>query len=246
MLPDAGHLSDPDVLYVPESRELWLYYRQATLDNIVLLIRSTDGRHWSEPREVVRRPSHEIVSPTVVRRGPGEWYMWAVNSGPSGCSASSARVELRRSSDGLRWSEPEPLEFALPDLWPWHIEVQWIESRREYWAVFNAKTSTGCATPAVFSARSADGVAWTVSGQPVLSRGQVPAFRDIVYRTAFDYDPVSDLVTFWYSGAAFEESKYRWSAAVEQRPREEAFASVRTKLDPSLYLPPPAPLVDWP
>jgi hypothetical protein len=244
--PESGHLSDPDVVYDPESNQLWLYYRQATGDNVVLLIRSTDGERWSRPLEVARRPSHEIVSPTVVRRGPSEWFMWAVNSGPSGCAAASTRVELRRSSDGERWSVPEPVEFPLPDLWPWHLDVQWIPSRDEFWAVFNAKTNTGCTTPAVFMARSPDGVTWTVSGRPVIAKGRIPEFAHIVYRSTFDYDPVADGVTFWYSGARYAEERYVWRAAVERRKREELFALGQTVLDPEVYAAPPAPLEDWP
>jgi hypothetical protein len=244
--PQSGHLSDPDVVYVPESNDLWLYYRQAAGDNVVLVTRSADGQRWGEPVEVARRPSHEIVSPTVVRKGPGEWYMWAVNSGPSGCGASSARVELRRSIDGKRWSDPEPLDFPLPQLWPWHIEVQWIPSRDEFWAVFNAKTKSGCTTPLVFMARSPDGVAWTISGRPVISKGRIPEFEHIVYRSTFDYEPAGDVVTLWYSGARYVGSHYVWRAAVERQLREEIFTMVKTTLEAGIYDAPPAPLRDWP
>jgi hypothetical protein len=244
--PTAGHLSDPDLVFVPESGELRLYYRQASGSNVVLLTRSDDGRTWSDPVEVARRPSHEIVSPTVVRRKSGEWYMWAVNSGSAGCGASSASVELRRSSDGVRWSEPVPLDFPLPELWPWHIDVQWVSSREEFWAVFNAKTATACTTPAVFIARSTDGVVWDVTGRPVITKGRIPEFEHIVYRSTFDFDPSADVVTLWYSGARYQGSGYVWRAAVERRHREELFAPSRPALDQSIYVPPPAPLEEWP
>lgn len=244
--PRSGHLSDPDVVYVPESNELWLYYRQATDYNVVLLTRSANGQRWSEPVEVARRPSHEIVSPTVVRKSASEWYMWAVNSGPSGCGASSTLVELRRSSDGTHWSDPEPLDFPLTDLWPWHVDIQWVPSRSEFWAIFNAKTKSGCTTPAVFMARSPDGVTWTVSPRPVISKGRIPEFEDIVYRSTFDYDPAGDIVTFWYSGARYVGSDYVWRAAVERRQREEVFAAAEAVMDATIYAEPPAPLRDWP
>jgi hypothetical protein len=241
-----GHLSDPDLVFDPDTRELLLYYRQATGDNVIWLIRSSDGVSWSAPVEVLRRPSHEIVSPTVVRKAPSEWYLWAVNSGDIGCGAPSTVVELRRSTDGVHWSKPEPLDFPLPELWPWHIEVRWIEARAEFWAVFNAKTESGCTTPAVFIARSANGVEWTVVGTPVIAKGRVEVFQDLVYRTTFDYEPGSDMITFWYSGARFAASGYQWGAAVERRPREEVFASAKAEPDPLWYDEPPAPLVEWP
>ena len=49
ILPDQGYLSDPDLVYVPERDELWLYYRQVTSDNIIHLIRTRDGRQWTSP-----------------------------------------------------------------------------------------------------------------------------------------------------------------------------------------------------
>ena len=80
VLPAAGYLSDPDLVYVADRGELWLYYRQVTSDNIVQLVRTSDGRTWSAAMEVVRAPNHQIVSPSVVRRESGDWWMFAVNS----------------------------------------------------------------------------------------------------------------------------------------------------------------------
>lgn len=243
--PEAGYLSDPDLVYVPESGELRLYYRQVTTENLVLLTRSTDGRRWTAPIEVARGPNHEIVSPSVVRRAADDWWMFAVNSGPAGCSAASTTVEVRRSTDGVAWGPARTVALEQPDLWPWHIDVQWIPSRQVFWAVYNAKTATACTTPAVYLAESADGMSWTPLEQPVLVKGAIPAFEDIVYRTTFEYDPLSDAITFWFSGARFDGARYAWSAAVERRHRAELFAPAAA-LDASVLLPAPAPLVDWP
>jgi hypothetical protein len=243
--PDAGYLSDPDLVYVPESGELRLYYRQVTSDNIVLVTRSTDGLRWAVPVEVARGPNHEIVSPSVVRRAPDDWWMFAVNSGPAGCNAASTTVEARRSTDGLSWGPPQAVVLEQPDLWPWHLDVQWIPSRQVFWAVYNAKTATACTTPAVYLAESADGIVWTPLERPVLVKGAMPGFEDIVYRTTFEYDPLSDAITFWFSGARFDGARYVWSAAVERRHRAEVFAPANA-LDATVLLPAPAPLVDWP
>jgi hypothetical protein len=245
VLPDVGYLSDPDLVYVPEQGELWLYYRQVTTDNLVLVTRTKDGRQWSAPVEVARAPNHAVVSPSVVRRAPDDWWMFAVNAGPGGCTAPVTTVEVRRSTDGLRWGPPGPVALEQPDLWPWHIDVQWIPSRQVFWAVYNAKTSSGCTTPAIYLAESADGLAWTPVGRPVLVKGATPAFQDIVYRTTFEYDPLTDAITFWFSGARFDGAKFVWSAAVERRHRADVFAPAAA-LEAAVMLPPPAPLVDWP
>jgi hypothetical protein len=243
--PDAGYLSDPDLVYVPEAGELRLYYRQVTTQNLVLLIRSTDGLRWTAPVEVARAPNHEIVSPSVVRRAADDWWMFAVNSGPAGCTAPGTTVEVRRSTDGVVWGPAQTAVLEQPDLWPWHLDVQWIPSRQAFWAVYNAKTATGCTTPAVYLAESADGITWSPLERPVLVKGAIPVFEDIVYRTTFEYEPLSDAITFWFSGARFDGARYVWSAAVERRHRADVFAPA-SALDATMLLPAPAPLVDWP
>jgi hypothetical protein len=244
--PAAGYHSDPDMVFVPETAELWLYYRQVTGDNFVLLTRSRDGLTWGPPVEVVRRPPHEVVSQTVVRRGPGDWYMWAVNAGETGCAAPSTVVELRRSADGIHWSPAAPVDLRQDLLYAWHIDVEWIPSRNEFWALYNVKTNGGCATPALFLATSPDGVHWNVLG-PVLKKGRIPAFADIVYRASLNYDPETDRITFWYSGARYGgDGKYVWSAAVERRRRADVFDVSAMTLGPTVFAPPPAELTDWP
>ncbi len=97
-------LSDPDQVFNPETNELWLYYRAVTTENEIFLIRGSGPSTWSTPTLVAHAANHSIVSPTVVRRGPGDWLMWAVNSGPEGCAGGATTVELRRSGDGVNWS----------------------------------------------------------------------------------------------------------------------------------------------
>jgi hypothetical protein len=245
--PTAGYLSDPDLVYEPEAHELRLYYRQATSDNMILLSRSADGIAWSPAQEVLRRPSHQVVSPAVVRRGPGDWLMWSVNAGPSGCGAEGTTVELRRSSDGVVWSAPETVALGQEGLFPWHLDVQWIPTRGEFWAVYNSKLPQTCTTPVVSIATSTDGVTWRVADKPVITKGRVRELQDIVYRTTLAYDPASDVITFWYSGARYDGGRYVWSAAVERRARAEVFApAAGLRLDPSVYAPAPAPLEEWP
>lgn len=243
----GGFLSDPDMLFVPESEELWLYYRQVRNGELIYLVRSRDGVRWGAPVEVLARPSHELVSPTVVRRAPDDWWMWTVNAGATGCNASSTTVELRRSADGIRWSAPQPVALSQPDFWPWHIEVQWIPSRNEFWALYNAKTVGGCSTPALFLATSPDGLTWTVLGTPVLERGRIPEFEHVVYRSTFAYDPVEDAITFWYSGARHDGKQFVWHAAVERRRRGDVFqAPMSAEFRASLLRAEGPELEEWP
>jgi hypothetical protein len=125
-------------------------------------------------------------------------------------------VELRRSTDGVTWTDPVITDLGTADPYPWHIDVEWIASRGEFWAVYNVKIAGSCTTAALHFATSTDGLAWNPASSPVLVRGEIPAFADIVYRAAISYDPASQLTTLFYSGARFEHGGYTWRVATER------------------------------
>ena len=238
--PSAGYLSDPDILWVAEKRELWLYYRHVDSGNEILVSKSPDGLRWSDPRVVVRVPNHQAVSPTVVRRSATDWLMWSVNAGAAGCTSSSTTVELRRSTDGLAWSSPTRVTLTQPGVYPWHLEVQWLPSRQEYWALYNGKLDGSCTTDALYLATSADGVMWKTYAAPILRRGALPELADIVYRATFSYDPQRDLVSLWHSGARYTSRGYEWHAAFERRRRTDLFEAAE-RLQAVAALPPNTP-----
>ncbi|MHB0962044.1 MAG: hypothetical protein ACYC5V_02420 [Gemmatimonadaceae bacterium] len=234
--PTEGHLSDPDVVHAPVRNELLLYYRQAGQTDRIFLTRSVDGARWSLPLALFDGPRNGVLSPAVVRRRNGDWRMWSVNAG-SGCQDSTTTVELRRSSDGVHWSTPAPVTLPIPaGQFAWHIDVAWIPSRAEYWALFPVKAPGTCATTAIFLATSADGVTWRILPSPVLTAGAIPEFADVVYRSTFAYDAQRDVVALWYSGARRRrDGSYTWRTVAQQRARAELFAAAARA--PSTKLP---------
>ena len=224
--PIAGYLSDPDEVFNPETNELWLYYRGVNTVNEIFLVRGSAPAVWSQPTLVATGIYHAIVSPTVVRQGPGDWLMWSVNSGTGGCTSTSTTVELRRSADGVRWSDPITTDLSEGSLFAWHIDVEWIPARGEFWAIYNVKVAGSCTTPALHFARSVDGVHWSIEPGAVLNRGAIPAFADIVYRGSLLYDETTDMVTLWYSGARFDNGRYTWRVATERVSGSEFFNRV--------------------
>jgi hypothetical protein len=234
--PDIGYLSDPDQLFNPETNELWLYYRRVSAENEIFLIRGTGPSRWSAPALVAKASNHSIVSPSVVRRGLGDWLMWSVNSGSMGCSSASTTVELRRSNDGINWSAPVTTDLSETALFPWHIDVEWIPSTQEFWAVYNVKIPGSCTTAALHFARSTDGLHWNPAAGPVIQREAIPEFADIVYRASLEYDAVSDNVTLWYSGARFANGRYTWRIATEALSATDFFARISTSQVPGTGL----------
>jgi hypothetical protein len=152
--------------------------------------------------------------------------MWSVNAGSAGCTAPSTTIELRRSSDGVAWSAPQAVTVTGLTGWAWHLDVEWIPSRQEFWAVYPAKVAGGCTTAALYFARSTDGIHWTASPGPLLARGALAELQDVVYRSSLAYDADEDLVTIWYSGARHDAGAYRWHVAVEQLTSSELEARV--------------------
>jgi hypothetical protein len=243
--PTAGHLSDPDVVSIPGAGEVWIYFRQTDSRDRIRLIKTQDGEQFTKSVEVLSYKPHSIVSPAVVRRDANRWRMWSVNASDGGCRAYSTKVELRRSADGITWGNPTAVSLGRPGSSVWHLDVQWIPSRQEYWALYISKVSGSCNTRALFLATSPDGVTWHNYPKPVITAGVIPEFADVVYRSTFAYNPVTDAVRLWYSGArAREDGNLYWQSAFDRRSRSELFAAVSGT--PSLAsLRPPASLVDF-
>jgi hypothetical protein len=199
-------LSDPALVFVPESRELWLYYRSFTADSdLVWLMRTSDAVHWSGPALVLATGGGEALSPSVVHRTTGEWRMWTV-SGHCGLGMDT-HIDMRSSLDGLLWSPP--LAVTLAGLSPWHVFVRWVESLSTWMLATNVKTrAESCLTKQLYLAFSKDGVQWTPRDTTWLVAGADSAglFSSVIYRSAFA--EVGDSLRFWYSGASMWYATY--------------------------------------
>ena len=249
-----GYLSDPDMVYEPTRGQLWLYYREVVngkargmrerhLADQVWLTTSSNGVTWSAPRPVATERHRYVVSPTVVRRETGAWTMWQVDAGPEGCNARETQLVARRSTDGVHWNATAPVRFAQAGFTPWHVDVQWVPARQEYWALVAAYVpGQGCNSTSLFLATSPDGAAWTTYPTPVLARGAVPQFDRSVYRSTFAYE-ADGAVTLWFTGARTARPAARkrpevlvWSAATTHTTADALLARVRQPAGAALTL----------
>ncbi|MBW7933493.1 MAG: hypothetical protein H3C62_07760 [Gemmatimonadaceae bacterium] len=225
--PRAGHLSDPDLVHASKRGQLFLYYREASDSDRIYMTRSSDGAKWHPPEPMLTAALNSALSPAVVRRAADDWWMWSVDAG-TGCMGLRTQVEVRRSSDGVTWSVPRAVSLdGVGGTFPWHLDVQWIESRGEFWALFPVKAPGTCATTALFVATSRDGLTWETLPAPVLTAGVIPALRDIVYRSTFHFDPRTDEMTIWASGARLDPYGLRWSTVALRRSRQAFFRAAR-------------------
>lgn len=220
-----GHLSDPDLIFERGSQQLWMYYREVELQggkpggahvaDHVWLTRSANGRQWQSPVELFADKGKYVVSPAIVQHPTDGFHLFAVDAGTGGCKAGTTRIVQRRSNDGLSWSEATPVAFAQPGFQPWHLDVQYIAERAEYWAFVVAyPPSKGCHASSLFLATSRDGQSWTTYPRPILAPREFAAFSTTVYRSSFAAE--GDSLSIWYSGARQTRRGGRRRAAVMQ------------------------------
>ncbi len=207
-----GYNSDPDLLFDPVARGLVLLYREVSSGyNRVKTMRSANGVSWSASRLLFRRLNHGMVSPslTVV---PGELpRVWYVDAGPNKCLKRTTRVmtqtalaegALDPTAPEQGWNRPQRVALVQPGFFIWHLDITWIASRHEFWAIYPAYRVGVCGERSLFFARSADGVTWTTYKVPFLHPRDVPWMNTTVYRTTSLYDPTRNLIRLWISASA--------------------------------------------
>ena len=235
--PEAlDYLSDPDLVYDPAADALRLYYRETTpVADRILIVTSRDGVNWSAPTTVLEGTRYGLISPAIVREEDGSSRMWSVDATGAGCQGRRADVSLRlrRSPDGLKWDAPTPVQLDVPRYVAWHLDVQYVAAKHEYWTLVAAyPDGTNCSYTAVFFGRSADGVTWRMSPAPLLAAGDLASIRDIVYRSTFHYHATSDEVSVWFSGARNETGHYVYGEAFARYALADLLRRVERPFDP--------------
>jgi hypothetical protein len=236
--PLGGYLSDPDMLYDPDANELRMYYRQTVESaDLLFMITSQNGQQWSAPRRVLTGDRYGLISPAIVRESATSWRMWSVSAVAQGCYSLSAEMSLnqRRSTDGLTWSAPEPVNLTVPRRVPWHLDVQYIPAKQEYWALIAAyPEGTTCSQTAIYFARSADGTTWTVAPNPLLGPYEFGPLNDLVYRSTFHYHEASDAVSVWFSGARLGDGGFHFATASARYPYADLIRKVNGSASPTI------------
>jgi hypothetical protein len=193
--PD-GYNSDPDLIFAENQLRAyfcWAAGPEGDDTSRVLTFSSTDGINWSDTAEVLAAPNY-LVSPTVLYQD-STYLMWYVRT--ENCWSDTSTVHRRWSEDGLEWSAEEAVSLSLGGWVVWHLDVQPADS--EYVMLVAAyPRDLSCVSTALFRARSADGVSWSMDPQPLLQAGSSGWDEDLIYRSSFLIE--GDLYRIWYSG----------------------------------------------
>ena len=226
--PAGTHNCDTDLVYNPDSDELWVYYvweqdSPAGTPSNLRLIRvkekndgfeitsTTDGKPYE--RLINSQYRYDMQSPAVVRRNANTWLMWSNNSDSdnsgNGWQSQVAFVELYTSTDGKNWTNKQSLADTLvlkgadgiASYIPWHLDVQWVESQNKYWGLFCAYPKGGNTNRTyLLFGTSEDGKTWTTYPKPLLAPRDNKWDNNFIYRSTFIYDDASGTLQVWYSG----------------------------------------------
>lgn len=226
--PTGTHNCDTDLVYNPDSDELWVYYvweqdsPAGTPSNLRLIRVKEDGNSFAITSTTDDKPYERLInsqyrydmqSPAVVRRNANTWLMWSNNSDSdnsgNGWQSQVAFVELRTSTDGKNWTNKQSLADTLvlkgtdgiDSYIPWHLDVQWVEGQNKYWGLFCAYPKGGNTNRTyLLFGTSEDGKTWTTYPKPLLAPRDNKWDNNFIYRSTFIYDDTSGTLQVWYSG----------------------------------------------
>ena len=209
--------SDTDLEYDAENDRLVMIYRELLADGSqqTLIAASSDGFTWpavATPLDWDRVGGNgQHLSPAIVRRGPGDWWLFSIGR-------TDFHLYYHRATDPLgRWTGPTSL--GRPNLgdalvYPWHLDVAWDG------AAFRAIADLGpryLGRPDGYRAGtiSADGTAQIWAGSDFMKLRTTGWDTTELYRATMTPHEDGTHWRMWYSANGVES----WRVGLTQVPR---------------------------
>lgn len=194
--PVHGYNADPDIVYNSETDELWIYFLRYWSDKKIVkmaMIKSNNGITWSKPDYLIEWNLNECDngrSYTIVKQD-SLWHLWYQRGKDVPC------VEYRRSSNGIKWSEPIKVNIVQKGYKIWHLDIIYVVEKEEYWMLYCAyPEKDNASNTTLFFAKSKDGLNWITYHKPVLEKGNKWDNAQI-YKATGIYDQKK--IKIWYS-----------------------------------------------
>lgn len=200
----ASFHSDTHLTYDPDTDTLWLFFRRLILGASFELHRqqvfyasTTDGVTWPASATELNwyRPhgDGQVLSPAIVRRGPGDWWLF-------GYYHSTRQMVIYRASapdgpwTGPTWGVGDPAAGT-----PWHLYV--INDGGIFRAICDLGPKYLGAGDGLVAGSSRDGLNWSWAADHILS---LPADEEAwdsgeLYRTTFTRHENGTHYRVWYS-----------------------------------------------
>jgi hypothetical protein len=200
---DKGFLNDPDMIYNPDTNQLWIYYRFANSDMLkMLLIKVNPDMTMTRPFTLMEQSpwsqnDNRTRSFCVWREVSDRWHMW----GCGGRGKQPLNTYYFFSRDGICWKEPQRVvneegldPFQAIGLSNWHMSGKPnIKERRIEFLVYSAVNNPiqrrlfPAKNPVVYAECSMDSPTLfrTPIGVPVLQSSKGSWDNGHLYRCSF-------------------------------------------------------------
>lgn len=189
--PAGGYNSDTELIWDPEGQRFIMYWRRAF--ERLHAAESRDGLIWKKHFDIITSANAtEYVSPSLVRKGPRSWWMWA--------GGAESFQMLRATSPLGPWTKVG--KCTMPDPGTpgniWHHSVLWDAQTQHFFMLGDDREW------AIFPAVSPDGFTWK-AGPHMLQDGttyratMVPSDDPTMFDVWYSYQGVSDLGNDWWT-----------------------------------------------
>lgn len=190
--PSPRYNSDVDIEFDPGSGRLYMLFRQILEDNTqqTFTISSLDGVAWTAPAALQWVRDQQHISPSLVRRGVDDWWLFTVRASttPSDANEYHRLVYHRATSPTGVWDGPFDIGVPYPGGEKiFHVDVLWDESR----FVFLFANRSGKLSSATWDED-------VLIAKPVFM-SQTQSWDTALYRGTFT--PLGDKYQVWYSAS---------------------------------------------
>lgn len=201
--------SDPHLEFDPLTSELILTYREQQQDTThqTFYARSADGVTWPYRATALdwTWTGEGPLSPCLVRRGAGDWVMYAILKN----TWNMARWEAT-SPEGT-WSGP--FIIANSTINAWHLDVHWDGSKMVALVDCLAGASDG-----YILGTSSDGASWAFTESPVMLP-RAGEWDAELYRATFTPHENGTHNRVWYSGLSQASGSNVWRTGYTELPK---------------------------
>ena len=207
------YLSDPHLVYIPETDTLECWYRAVDETNLAEVIyrrTTTDGVNWTPKEIMYSRASGNILqllSPAIIWDSARKLYkIWVVDN---------YRIKYYETPDGKNWQYIKTLTVYYGESTAtWHIDVE--ETDLGYEMLIATKGSNG-ARDSLFHAVFTENQTWA-DATKIIQPGEVGSWDDdAIYRSCFL--KINGIYYVWYAGVS-KQRMYGVSLSISSKPND--------------------------
>jgi hypothetical protein len=196
------YTSDPELFYNASNDRLICYYRwcNSTRDRLYCKC-SSDGVTWSNRVLLMTGEFGALIAPSVQLVG-STYYMWVNNDTPGASRGNCAANKIVRysSNNGTKWGSAticSILGKISGGRYEWHGEVRYANNT--YIDLMDSSTGNTPSNNILIVLESSNGVTWTISSDPFLSKSRTTNTWDStgIYRSTFVL--FGNTMDIWYS-----------------------------------------------